>query len=310
MRSFATIEEYIASFNEDGQKILSTVYKIIKDKVPAETTEIISYQMPTFRYNGNLIHFALYKKHLGLYPGVEAIEYFQTELKSYKTSKGAIQIPLDQPLPKQLIEKIIDFNIAKLKDKSGPNWHVHYKKWTDAEEFMQQLIVKTNLHKSFKWGTDVYTHNGKNVIAWGGFKNFFSLWFYNGVFLKDPYNVLVTASEGKTKALRQWRFTDVKDLNEKKILAYIKESVQTIDDGLELKIEKGTVKQPQGIFKIWLDENDLVKQHFMKLTPGKQKEYIEYIDEAKQEKTKHTRLEKIKGLILQNKGLNDKYKTK
>lgn len=310
MSTFSTITEYIALFDKDQQKILNTVYKIIKQKAPAESTETINYKMPTFRYNGNLIHFAMFKNHLGLYPGADAIEHFQTELKSYKTSKGAIQLPLNQPLPKKLIEDIVDYNVQKLKDKNGPNWHVHNSQWNDAEEFMQQLIVKTNLQKSFKWGTDVYTHNGKNVVAWGGFKNFFSLWFYNGVFLKDPCKVLVTASEGKTKALRQWRFTDVKDMDEKKILAYINESIKTIEDGLEIKPERTAATKPEGILKIWLDENKEINKKFLALTPGKQKEYMEYINDAKQDKTKHSRLEKIKPLILNNQGLNDKYKSK
>lgn len=310
MSSFSTINEYIAQFPKDQQKILEQLYKIIKEKAPAETTETISYQMPTFRYNGNLIHFALYKKHLGLYPGPEAIEFFEDELKSFKTSKGAIQIPLDQPLPKKIIEQLINFNVAKLKDKEGPNWHVHNDKWTDAEEFMQQLIVTTNLEKTYKWGTYVYAHKGKNVIAWGGFKNFFSLWFYNGVFLNDKYKVLISASEGKTKALRQWRFTDVKEMNEKKILEYIKESIQTIEKGLEIQPEKTLVKTPEGIFKAFLNENKTVEQAFEKLTKGKQKEYIEYINEAKQEKTKISRIEKIKPLILNGKGLNDRYRSK
>lgn len=310
MSVFSTITAYIASFEPEKQKILKELYTIIKNQVPKETTETISYQMPTFRYNGNLIHFAMYKNHLGLYPGAETIESFKEDLKTFKTSKGAIQIPLDQPLPKNLIEKIVSLNIEKLQDKTGPNWHIHRDKWMDADSFMQQLIEKTNLQKTFKWGTNVYTHKNKNVIAWGGFKNFFSLWFYNGVFLKDSYKVLVAASQGKTKALRQWRFTDVNEMDEFKILEYITESIITIDEGLVLKSTKAVDKKPEGVFKIWLDENDEIKQRFEQLTPGRQREYITYIEEAKQDKTKYSRLEKIKPLILNNQGLNEKYKTK
>ena len=310
MNTFLNINEYISGFTDDRKMILEDLFQIIKKNVPKETVEKISYGMPTFHYNGNLIHFALYKNHLGLYPGPDAIEYFQDQLTGFKTSKGAIQIPLDQKLPEKLIVDIIDYNVSKLKDKKAPNWSAYNDQWTDAEEFMQQLIVKTNLDKAIKWGMEVYTFNNKNVIGWGGFKNFFSLWFYNGVFLSDPENVLVNASDGKTKSMRQWRFTNVDDMDEKKILAYINESIQTIKDGNEIKPDVFEEKKPEGIFKDFLEKNTDVKKAFEKLTKGKQKEYVVYIDEAKQEKTKTARLEKIKELILQNKGLKDKYKTK
>jgi len=305
-----TIPAYIETFDTDKKKVLNQLYAFLKTIVPSETTEIISYKMPTFRYNGNLIHFAMNQKHLGVYPGPSAIAFFKEELAVYKTTKGAIQIPLDHPLPIALIEKIIAYNVNILKNKKGPNWHVHNNKWTDAEEFMQQLIVKTNLEKTFKWGTDVYTFKGKNVIAWGGFKDFFSLWFYNGVFLSDPYQVLISASEGKTKALRQWRFKKAIEMDEKKILKYINEAMQTIVDGKEIKSEKTSGPILNGILKEALDQNSNLKTAFNQLTKGKQKEYIEYIADAKLEKTKETRLAKIKLLILEGKGLNDKYKSK
>lgn len=310
MKNFSNIAEYISGFSDDRKMILEDLYKIIKKHVPKEAVEKISYGMPTFYYNGNLIHFALYKNHLGLYPGPDAIEVFQDQLTSFKTSKGAIQFPLDQKLPKKLIADIIDYNVSKLKDKKAQNWSAYNDKWTDAEEFMQQLIVKTNLDKTIKWDKEVYTFKNKNVIGWGGFKDFFSLWFFNGVFLSDPEKVLVSASDGKTKSMRQWRFTNVGDMNEKKILAYINESIQTIKDGKEIKADFFEEKKPEGIFKDFLESNTDVKNAFEKLTKGKQKEYVVYIDEAKQKKTKTARLEKIKELILQNKGLNDKYKTK
>ena len=310
MNTFSNIAEYISSFSDDRKMLLMDLYSIIKKHVPKESVEKISYGMPTFYYNGNLIHFALYKNHLGLYPGPDAIEVFQDQLKLFKTSKGAIQLPLNQSLPEKLIGDIIAYNVSKLKDKKAANWSAYNDQWTEAEEFMQQLIVKTNLEKTIKWGAEVYTFNNKNVIGWGGFKDFFSLWFYNGVFLTDTDKVLVSASDGKTKSMRQWRFTNVDDMDDKKILAYINESIQTIKDGKEIKADAFEEKKPEGIFKDFLESNTDVKNAFEKLTKGKQKEYVIYIDEAKQEKTKTTRLEKIKELILQNKGLNDKYKTK
>lgn len=309
-KSFSTIDEYIQSVDAGKQPLLNELRQLILKHAPEGTTETINYGMPTFRYNGNLIHFALFKNHLGLYPGTEAIEEFSPLLAGYKTSKGAVQLPLDKPLPNDLIKAMVDFNAEKLKDKTAPNWHKNYERWEECIELMHQLIVKTAepLQKEFKWGTDIYTFQKKNVIGWGGFKDFFSLWFYNGVFLEDKEKVLISASEGKTKALRQWRFTDVKDMDEKKILAYINESIQTIKDGKEIKAEKSAPKTIEGLLKDALESDSAFDLAFKKLTPGKQKEYIEHIAEAKQEKTKLTRLEKIKPLVLDGKGLHDKYK--
>ena len=213
--AISTIEAYIAAAEPAHQALLRELQALIRSYAPTGTSETINYGMPTFRYQGNLIHFAIFKKHLGLYPGPEAIVHFAEELKAYKTSKGAIQLPLDKPLPASIIKLLIDFNAEKLKDKTDPNWHKKYERWMPCVELMNQLIVKTKLplKQEFKWGTDIYTFQGKNVIGWGGFKDFFSLWFYNGVFLTDPLQVLISASEGKTKALRQWRFTDVKDMD-------------------------------------------------------------------------------------------------
>jgi len=310
MTEFTNIDEYIEGFEGDKKKYLKEIRNIIKKSAPEEAKETINYRMPTFRYNGNLIHFAMFKNHLGLYPGVEAIEHFKDELKSYKTSKGAIQLPLNSELPKKLIIDIVNFNTDLLKERKYPSWENKNSKWDECQELMNQIIIKskTPLKKEIKWGADVYTFNGKNIIGWGGFKDFFSLWFYNGVFLEDKLNVLVTASEGKTKSLRQWRFTDVKKMNEKDILAYIEESVQTVKDGKEIKPAKSPPKEVIGFLKEHLDNNKEFNKSFYALTPGKQKEYIEYIDEAKQDKTKLIRIEKIIPLVLEGKGLHDKYK--
>ncbi|WP_286592412.1 DUF1801 domain-containing protein [Sphingobacterium sp. N143] len=306
--SISTIDEYINQFEGDKKNYLIQVRKLIAETAPSSVTETISYQMPTFRYNGNLIHFAMNKQHLGLYPGPQAIEHFAAQLKEFKTSKGAIQIPLDQPIPKKLIHDIVIFNIEQLKNKQAPNWHQNRGNWQEAEELMQQVIQQTSLKKEFKWGSYIYTHKGKNVIGWGGFKHFFSLWFYNGVFLADKDQVLVSASEGKTKALRQWRFNHVREMDSARIKAYILESIQTIDDGKGLKPTKSEAKVPSGILLSALESDKLLQEHFHALSLGKQKEYIEYIDDAKQEKTKQSRLTKIKPMIMAKKGLNDQYK--
>lgn len=108
---FKNIDEYLALVPEEYKEVLVELREFIKECAP-DATERISWEMPTFYQKGNLIHFFLHKNHIGLYPGSEAIEILKDELKGYKTSKGAVQLPLDKPLNKELIKKLIDYNLA------------------------------------------------------------------------------------------------------------------------------------------------------------------------------------------------------
>ena len=106
------IDEYIADFPDDVQKAMEKVRSTIKKAAP-RAEEAIKYQIPTFVLNGNLIHFAGYKHHIGLYPGSKAIEEFKDELSGYKVSKGTVQFPLDKPMPVGLITKITKFCVKQ-----------------------------------------------------------------------------------------------------------------------------------------------------------------------------------------------------
>jgi len=106
------IDEYIEQFSKEVQAIMQTVRKAIHEAAPL-ATEKISWQMPTFYYHGNVIHFAGNKNHLGIYPGANGVEHFIAELTEYKTSKGAIQIPYAKPLPIELIQKITKYRVAE-----------------------------------------------------------------------------------------------------------------------------------------------------------------------------------------------------
>lgn len=112
------IDEYIADFPPDVQLMLQKVRTVIRKAAP-HAEEAIKYQMPTFVQNGNLIHFAGYKNHIGLYPGSKPVEEFKDELSRYETSKGTVRFPLDKPIPVSLISKITKFcvkrNLAKKK---------------------------------------------------------------------------------------------------------------------------------------------------------------------------------------------------
>lgn len=111
--TFKTIDEYINTFPGNIQKILQEVRKTIKSAA-LEAKEAISYQIPTYKMNGkNLVHFAAFKNHIGFYPGAEAIKVFKKEIASYKSSKGAIQFPLDKPMPVSLISKIVKYRVKE-----------------------------------------------------------------------------------------------------------------------------------------------------------------------------------------------------
>ena len=107
-----TIDEYIATCPEHVQKILQELRAVIKAAAP-EAEEKFSYQMPTFALYGNLVHFAAHKNHIGFYPTPSGIEAFKEELAVYKGAKGSVQFPLDQPLPWDLIGRIVRFRVAE-----------------------------------------------------------------------------------------------------------------------------------------------------------------------------------------------------
>ncbi len=116
--AFTSIDEYIAGFPEDIKAKLAEIRTAIHEAAP-EAQEKISYQMPTFFLKGNLVHFAAFKNHIGFYPAPSGIEAYQEELAKYKTSKGAIQLPLDESLPIGLIQEIVRYRVAENLKKAG-----------------------------------------------------------------------------------------------------------------------------------------------------------------------------------------------
>jgi uncharacterized protein YdhG (YjbR/CyaY superfamily) len=110
--SFKSVDEYILQFPPQVQEILKTLRKAIKEAAP-DAEEKISYQMPTFVYHGNLVHFAAYKNHIGFYPTPSGIDAFKYELSEYKGAKGSVQFPLEKPLPYELISEIVKYRVAE-----------------------------------------------------------------------------------------------------------------------------------------------------------------------------------------------------
>lgn len=107
-----TIDEYISGFPENVRQILARIRAVIKESAP-QAVEKISYQMPTFYLKGNLVHFAAYKNYIGFYPTPSGIEAFKEEIASYKWSKGAVQFPINEPIPYDLISRIVKYRVAQ-----------------------------------------------------------------------------------------------------------------------------------------------------------------------------------------------------
>jgi uncharacterized protein YdhG (YjbR/CyaY superfamily) len=112
-----SVDEYLARVPEPACGTLKHIQAVIRSVVPTETTEVISYGIPMFKYNGMLVGYAAFKNHCSLFPtGSGVIKKFQKELKGFATSKGTIQFPSDKPLPDALLKKIVKVRIAENKE--------------------------------------------------------------------------------------------------------------------------------------------------------------------------------------------------
>ena len=126
--------------------------------------------------------------------------------------------------------------------------------------------------------------------------------------LADPKKILINAQEGKTKALRQWRFQSKKEINSRLIKAYVNEAISLQKEGLEIKPARGQAVKIPPQLRAALSKNKRADTAFRTLTQGRQREYADYIAEAKREETKVKRLARTIPMIVAGKGLNDKYR--
>ena len=179
--------------------------------------------------------------------------------------------------------------------------------WVEELTLIRDIILDTELKEEIKWGGPIYTLNGKNVMAIGAFKNYATIWFHNGVFLSDPAGVLVAASEG-TRGLRQWRFASKKEIKPALIKKYIQEAIKNAKEGKEIKPEKKPALEVPPEYVTAFKKDKALKDAFYKLTPGKQREYLEHVILAKTEETKLRRVQHSIASIKAGVGINDKYK--
>jgi len=183
-----------------------------------------------------------------------------------------------------------------------------HPQWENELRQLREVILLTNLEETIKWGAPTYTLKNKNVVSLGGFKNHYALWFFNGALLKKNTNLLVNAQEGKTKALRQIKFTKEDAIDSPILKAYIEEAIQLQQEGKSVLIQKNKDLIIPMELTQYFQKNPEMETSFLNLTKGKQREYADYIREAKRSSTKDKRLEKIKPMIINQVGLYDKYK--
>lgn len=172
-------------------------------------------------------------------------------------------------------------------------------------ETIRTAILECGLKEEIKWGAPTYTHHG-NVVGYSAFKHHCGVWFFEGALLKDKAKVLINAQEGKTSALRQWRFQQGDSVDVELLKQYIQEAAQNAEKGIKVPKTKIEVVVPE-LLQQALDAEPSAKANFRKLSPSKQRDYAEHISGAKQEATQLRRLEKCINLIREGKGLHDKY---
>lgn len=180
--------------------------------------------------------------------------------------------------------------------------------WKEPLLKFREILLATELEETVKWGQPVYALDGKNVLGIGAFKAYVGIWFYQGTFLQDPKGVLINAQEGKTKAMRQLRFSSIESVDYELVKAYVNEAIANQKAGKEIKADtKKALVIPKELQDA-LDKNNKLEAHFQQFTKGKQREFTDYISEAKREETRLNRIEKIIPMIMGGVGLNDKYR--
>jgi len=232
------IDGYVKGFPKDIQKILEQIRATIGKAAP-QAEETISYGIPTYTFNGNLVHFAAFKNHIGFYPSPSAIAAFKKELSIYKGAKGSVQFPHNEPIPYHLIQKIVVFRVnenlnkksktkipkTKPTDQEQVTQHIQKLKPDVAEivENLRQIILSTDkeIGERIKWNSPSFYYTGemeefdpkeykRDLIVMNLYKDRIMLVFPSGAKVNDRSGLL----EGNYKDGR--RTTVFKDLNDVK----------------------------------------------------------------------------------------------
>ncbi|MBO3063512.1 YdeI/OmpD-associated family protein [Mammaliicoccus fleurettii] len=180
------------------------------------------------------------------------------------------------------------------------------KKWKAEFELLREIIRECELEEDYKWMHPCYTLKGKNVVLIHGFKEYCAILFHKGTLLKDPHKLLIQQTKN-VQAARQLRFTDVEEIKEQRemIKDYVVEAIELEKSGAKVELKKTEQYEMPVELQEQLNQNKNLKEAFYNLTPGRQRQYIYYISQAKRETTRMSRVEKYIDHILDGKGLND-----
>lgn len=181
------------------------------------------------------------------------------------------------------------------------------KKWKEEFYLLREIISENDaLEEDYKWMHPCYTLDGKNVVLIHGFKEYFALLFHKGALMKDSEHILIQQTENVQSA-RQIRFKNIEEVEKQRtiIKKYIKEAVEIEKSGQKIELKKVSEYPVPIEFQRALDEDVTLNQSFYALSPGRQKGYLFYFNQAKQSKTRETRIEKHYQNILDGKGIDD-----
>jgi uncharacterized protein YdeI (YjbR/CyaY-like superfamily) len=195
---------------------------------------------------------------------------------------------------------------------SAPNpdldaWFAKASTWQDERARLRSILLDCGLAEALKWGKPTYTHEGTNIVLIMPLKETCTLLFMKGALLKDPKGLLIQPGENSQSA-RQMRFTSVAEIAklEKSIRNYIKQAVDVEKSGLKVAFRKSSDLAYPKEFQDRLDRNSALREAFLKLTPGRQRQYHLHFTSARQAATREARVEKAIPLILDGMGLNDR----
>jgi uncharacterized protein YdeI (YjbR/CyaY-like superfamily) len=193
--------------------------------------------------------------------------------------------------------------------KSAGDFINNYPEWHDELTLLREIFLSGGIEETIKWGIPVYVCNGKNVSGMAAFKSYVGIWFYQGALLQDHAGKLLNAQEGITKALRQWRFSNIAEIQKDRemIHEYFLEAIQNAISGKEIKAEKKKELVLPDELNILLESDPGMKLSFEALSLSKRREFAEHVGSAKRAETRAARLQKIIPMILRGEGLNDKY---
>ncbi|EST10892.1 YdeI/OmpD-associated family protein [Sporolactobacillus laevolacticus] len=179
-------------------------------------------------------------------------------------------------------------------------------KWQEEFKELRKIVLGCELTEDFKWMHPCYTFENKNIVLIHGFKEYCALLFHKGALLKDAHGLLIQQTEN-VQAARQIRFTNVQEIAEMEdtLKDYINEAIEVEKAGLKVNLKKSTEFAIPEEFQSKLDKIPTLKTAFEALTPGRQRAYLLYFSQAKQSKTRASRVEKYMQKILDGKGLND-----